>query len=208
MPRVLIALTNDPALSRAVQELVASGIEVGIVQSAQALSDELVQHASAIALIDCATVDAPIDALVDAISRQFPELRLLVAGHSADQNLLATRIAKQTVFRFVHKPASVAAPETVSRFCRSAIRCAAPRCRRLNPIPLARNLRTRAQPRAHALGGGSKSRITGMGIGIGIVLAIALGVWMLWPKGGGIRGQGAEPRAHRALLPPADLPAN
>ena len=105
-PRVLIALTNDPALSRAVQELVASGIEVGIVQTAQALIDELLQHASAIALIDSATVDMPIEALVDAIASQFPDLRLLVAGHSTEQNLLATRIAKQSVFRFVHKPAS------------------------------------------------------------------------------------------------------
>ena len=78
--RVLIALTNDPALSRAVQELVASGIEVGIVQSAQALCDELVQHSSAIALVDSATVDTPIDALVDAINGQFPDLRLLFEG--------------------------------------------------------------------------------------------------------------------------------
>ncbi len=39
VPRVLIALTNDAALSRAVQELVGSGIEVGIVQTARALSD-------------------------------------------------------------------------------------------------------------------------------------------------------------------------
>ena len=34
------------------------------------------------------------------------------------------------------------------------------------------------------MGGGSKSRLTGIGIGVGIVLAIALGVWMFWPKGG------------------------
>ena len=191
VPRVLIALTNDPALSRAVQELVASGIEVGIVQSAQALSDELVQHASAIALIDCATVDAPIEALVDAIAKQFPELRLLVAGHSADQNLLATRIAKQTVFRFVHKPAS---SQRLKLFLDAVGRQSdAPR-----PAPPSESNPFAAKPakaRATAgtgLGGGSKSRLTGIGIGVGIVLAIALGVWMFWPKGGSPGSQPAQ----------------
>ena len=183
VPRVLIALTNDPALSRAVQELVAGGIEVGIVQSAQALSDELVQHASAIALIDCATVDAPIEALVDAIARQFPELRLLVAGHSADQNLLATRIAKQTVFRFVHKPAS---SQRLKLFLDAVGRQSdAPRPATptvdSNPFG-AKPVKARTTP-ATGLGGGSSSRLTGIGIGVGIVLAVALGVWMFWHKG-------------------------
>lgn len=190
-PRVLIALTNDPSLSRAVQELVASGIEVGIVQTAQALSDELVQHASAIALIDCATIDTPIEALVDAISAQFPDLRLLVAGHSAEQNLLATRIARQTVFRFVHKPASAQRlklfVDAVGRQS-DAPRTSAPTANDSNPFG-AKPARARATP---GVGGGSKSRLTGLGIGIGIVLAIALGVWLFWPRGG---KPGAQPGA-------------
>ncbi len=182
-PRVLIALTNDPALSRAVQELVASGIEVGIVQSAQALSDELVQHASAIALIDCATVDAPIEALVDAISKQFPDLRLLVAGHSAEQNLLATRIERQTVFRFVHKPASSQRLklflDAVGRQSDAPRTGTAPSESTRGAAPA---VKVRATP-GTGLGGGSKSRLTGMAIGIGIVLAIAVGVWLFWPSG-------------------------
>jgi protein TonB len=183
-PRVLIALTNDPALSRAVQELVASGIEVGIVQTAQALSDELVQHASAIALVDCATVDAPIEALVDAIAAQFPDLRLLVAGHSTEQNLLATRIAKQTVFRFVHKPASA---QRLKLFLDAVGRQSdSPRPGTPSAADAAVSVakpaaKARAKPLA---GGGSKSRLTGVAIGVGIVLIVALGVWLLWPKGG------------------------
>jgi TonB family protein len=183
-PRVLIALTNDPALSRAVQELVASGIEVGIVQTAQALSDELVQHASAIALVDCATVDAPIEALVDAIAAQFPDLRLLVAGHSTEQNLLATRIAKQTVFRFVHKPASA---QRLKLFLDAVGRQSdAPRPGTTTATNAAAPVaKPAAKARAKLLaGGGSKSRLTGVAIGVGIVLVLALGVWLLWPKGG------------------------
>jgi TonB family protein len=199
-PRVLIALTNDAALSRAVQELVASGIEVGVVQSAQALSDELLQHSSAIALIDCATVDAPIEALVDAISTQFPDLRLLVAGHSADQNLLATRIARQTVFRFVHKPAS---SQRLKLFVDAVGRQSdAPRTGATAGEASVSSARPAAKARvtpAGGLGGGSRSRLTGMGIGIGIVLAVALGVWLFWPKGGQPESQpGAAPAAGTA----------
>jgi TonB family protein len=179
--RVLIALTNDPALSRAVQELVATGIEVGIVQTAQALCDELVQHSSAIALIDSATVDTPIDALVDAIAGQFPDLRLLVAGHSTEQTLLATRIEKQKVFRFVHKPAS---SQRLKLFLDSVgrhsdmPRPAAPVVRR--PAPKASS--SFASP-GMSLGG--RSTIQMAGIGLGVVLVIALGVWALWPKSPG-----------------------
>ncbi|MEO8309136.1 MAG: energy transducer TonB [Pseudomonadota bacterium] len=188
MPRVLIALTNDPALGRAVQELVASGIEVGIVQSAQALSDELLQHSSAIALIDCATVDSPIESLVDAIAKQFPDMRLLVAGHSADQTLLATRIERQTVFRFVHKPASA---QRLKLFLDAVGRQSdAPRAAPASDASLfgAKPVKVRTNPGAgtrSALGaGGSKSGLTAIGIGLGIVLAIGLGVWLFWPKGG------------------------
>jgi TonB family protein len=195
-PRVLIALTNDVALSRSVQELVASGIEVGIVQSAQALSDELLQHASAIALIDCATVDTPIEALVDAISAQFPDLRVLVAGHSADQNLLATRIARQTVFRFVHKPASAQRLKLfLDAVGRQSDRPRTPTASpgESNPLGAASAAKARAA-KGNASGGGSKSRLTGIGIGIGIVLAIALGVWLFWPKG----DTQSQPRAAQA----------
>jgi TonB family protein len=177
-PRVLIALTSDPALSRAVQELVGSGIEVGVVQTAQALIDELLQHASATALIDSATVDMPIEALVDTISGQFPDLRLLVAGHSTEQNLLATRIAKQSVFRFVHKPASAQRLklflDAVSRQS-DAARLAAPAAQ---PPGRARP----AVRTASAFGGGMNPRT--LGIGIAVLVAIAIGLWLLLSGGG------------------------
>lgn len=180
-PRVLIALTNDSALSRAVQELVASGIEVGIVQTPEALSDELMQHASAVALIDCASIDAPVDALVDAIAKQFPELRLLVAGSGADQTLLATRIEKQTVFRFVHKPASAQRLklflDTVSRQSDTS---RAPLATAFEATPFGVTRQARARTNS---GGRSPSRNVVIGIGIAVVLAIGLGAWLFWPDG-------------------------
>jgi TonB family protein len=186
---VLIALTNDPALSRAVQELVAGGIEVGIVQSAQALCDELLQHSSAIALIDSATVDTPIDALVDAINGQFPDLRLLVAGHSTEQTLLASRIERQKVFRFVHTPAS---SQRLKLFLDSVGRHSdAPR-------PVAAVVTRKPEKTSSPFGNpgmslGGRSTIQMAGIGLGIVLVIALGVWALWPKSPGSAAKSSSP---------------
>lgn len=104
--RRVVALTRDPALSRALEEL--AGLNVTVVQTStpDALAEQVIEAGSAIALLDAAAVDRPIDHLVDRLVAQFPDLRIIVAGHSLEQNLLATRISQGTVFRFVHKPAS------------------------------------------------------------------------------------------------------
>lgn len=105
-PRRLVALTNDPALMRALQELATGDVEISLVSNMRSLTDELMQGTAAIALLDAASVDAAVDGIVDALVTQFPDLRLLIAGHGVEQQLLTSRIADQTVFRFVHKPAS------------------------------------------------------------------------------------------------------
>lgn len=104
--RKLIVLTQDAALTAAVQELAAGGLPVERVEDLRSLADHLMQDDSAVALLDVQALGVPADAAVDAIKNQFPEVRLLVAGHAAEQNMLASRIASQKVFRFVHKPAS------------------------------------------------------------------------------------------------------
>jgi hypothetical protein len=44
-------------------------------------------------MIDASALDAPIEGAVDAITTQFPDLRLMIAGQSAEQTALARRIA-------------------------------------------------------------------------------------------------------------------
>jgi TonB family protein len=104
--RRVVALTIDPALSRALEELATLNVAVVQVPALEALAEQLVNGDSAIALIDAGAIDRQLDVLVDRLTTQFPDLRIIVAGHSLEQNLLATRIAQGTVFRFLHKPAS------------------------------------------------------------------------------------------------------
>lgn len=104
--RNLVAMTHDPALVAALRELAATGMPLDVVEDLRGLADLLMQHEAAVALLDTQALGVPADAAVDAIRNQFPEVLLMVAGQAAEQNMLASRIADQKVFRFVHKPAS------------------------------------------------------------------------------------------------------
>ena len=105
-PRPLVAMTDEGTLAAALEELSGSGIAVTVVDDSSELSGALLASPHSIALIDAAASATPIEQLVDSLAAQFPETRLLVAGNSLDQGVLATRIASQRVYRFVHKPAS------------------------------------------------------------------------------------------------------
>ncbi|HUG72418.1 MAG TPA: energy transducer TonB [Steroidobacteraceae bacterium] len=115
--RHLIALTRDPALAQALQELAGPNLSIHLVEDLRGLADELMQHATAVALLDAQALAVPADAAVDAVKSQFPDLRLMVAGYVAEQAMLASRIAEQKVFRFVQKPAS---PQRLKVFLEAA----------------------------------------------------------------------------------------
>ncbi len=104
--RRLVALTKDRSLALVMEELANHGYDVTQVEDTESLSSELLQATGSIALLDATTLPEAVESLVDALSAQFPDLRLLVAGHSATQHQLATRIGSGKVFRFVHLPVS------------------------------------------------------------------------------------------------------
>jgi TonB family protein len=106
VPRPLVALTDEAALAATLEELSTFGIAVSVVDDGSGLIEALLVAPQSIALIDAAACASPVEELVDSLATQFPDTRLLVAGNSLDQGLLATRIASQRVYRFVHKPAS------------------------------------------------------------------------------------------------------
>jgi TonB family protein len=172
----LVALTNDAPLARALQELTAGGVDVCVVPDMRSLSDELLQHAGSMALLDANSLDAPVEAAVDALASHFPDLRLLVAGHGTEQSLLATRIASQKVFRFVHKPAST---QRLQLFLDAAARPAESRHRPalastpiIESAPLSR-IDTAVR---------GKSPLTLAIVGVAVLAAIAVGAILFWPK--------------------------
>lgn len=172
----LIALTRDPALLRALQGLATGAVSVVVVADLHSLTDELVQHTSGVALLDAASLDAPIDGVVDAVGTQFPDVKLLVAGQTTEQNLLSTRISDQRVFRFVHKPAS---PARLKLFVDAAVRPSERAPTRAQAMP-ATPAAAGAGPRQP--GKGSINRLLPV-IGGVAVLAIAAAAWIWWPAG-------------------------
>jgi protein TonB len=193
--RQLVTLTNDSALIRALQELSADNVAVHVVSDMRSLSDELLQHAGAVALIDASSLDIPVEGAVDAITTQFPDLRLMIAGHSAEQNVLARRIADQSVFRFVHKPAS---PQRLKLFLDAAARPADSQRGRTAAEPAFGDSPSLARIDTAVRG---RSPMTLALVGVAVIAAIAVGAWVMLKD-----GKPAAPAAATATQAAAPAP--
>jgi protein TonB len=180
-PRRLIALTSDGALTQSLAELARGGVDLAVVTDAEGLSDELLQSASTIVLIDAGTVGTSLEGLVDALATQFPDLRLLVAGHGTEQNQLATRISSGRVFRFVHKPASA---QRLKLMVDAASRTSDPQ-----RVSVTQTVQILTDPSSPAGGaqraGGSSGRpsLPWLLIAAGVAIAGVTVALLLWPRG-------------------------
>jgi protein TonB len=166
--RRLIAVTRDAGLARALQEL-QEEISVVIVPDLHQFSDEILRHGSNLALLDCAVVEDALPRLVDALTRQFPDLRLMVAGQSSEQTELASRIANERVFRFVHKPASA---QRLKLFVEAAARSAG------RPASSAALEGTPPHP---------PSRLAFVLAGLVAACIAVAAAWLFWPEGAAAR---------------------
>lgn len=184
--RGLIALTDDQPLIRALQDLAATGTDVSVVPDLQSFTDEMLQHAGFVALIDAAALPASIGEVVDVIHGQLPDICLMVAGHSAEQQQLAARISSGTVFRFLHKPAST---QRLKLFLDAAAR---PVERSIAVAPAPAVTKIAVVPATRAAGGKPSQRIVGIGIGIALVVAAAA-AWALWPRDEQVADQPVAP---------------
>jgi len=186
----LITLTNDSALIKALQDLSTEGVAVHVVSDMRTLSDELLQRIGAVAMIDAGSLDAPIDGAVDAITTQFPDLRLMIAGQSAEQAALARRIADQTVFRFVHKPAS---PQRLKLFLDAAMRMPeTPRGRVAAAEPTFGDSPSLARIDTAVRG---RSPMTLALVGVIAIVAIATMAWFFWLRDSKAALEAAAPQA-------------
>jgi hypothetical protein len=169
--RHLITMTRDPALAQALQELAGGDLSIHLVEDLRGLADELMQHATAVALLDAQALGVPADAAVDAVKTQFPDVRLMVAGYVAEQTLLASRIAEQKVFRFVQKPAT---PQRLKVFLEAATLQRAER-RAADRLPAADAQAGTGSPRPPR---GSTALLPMLAAGIAVAI-LAIGGWLL-----------------------------
>jgi TonB family protein len=193
-PQRLLALTRDPALSHALQELASGDVTVGIVADMRGFSGELLHHTGAVALIDASALDTPLENTVDAIASQFPDLRLLIAGHSTEQTLLTTRIASQRVFRFVHKPVS---PQRLKLFLEAAAR--PPERTARTPTLRPQTAETEPLARIETVVRGKSPQTLAL-IGLAVLAAIAAGAWALWPTGDAAPARAVQPAPRTAVV--------
>lgn len=101
----LIVLTRDAALLETLRN-VASGHAITTVEAEAELAGPLMRDQGGVALIDAAAVTSPIGTLTERLKSQFPDLVLVVAGGTEDQNTLTAQITRGAVYRFLHKPLS------------------------------------------------------------------------------------------------------
>ncbi len=176
-------MTRDAALIHALQELAGGELTILLVEDLRHLADELLQHGTAVALLDSQALGVPADAAVDALKNQFPDVRLMVAGQAAEQNMLATRISDQRVFRFIHKPAS---PQRLRLFLEAAASIAPARRAEAavaaTPAAVAATAPTR--------GGSSLLPIIA---GIAALLILGVGGWMVMNRDAAEPAPGTNP---------------
>lgn len=102
----VVALSEDHPLLQSLTEAVIERIAVVTCPSADRFVDQLVANGAEIALIDVAIAPKPLDVFLLALHRQFPQLQLVVVGAAELQAQLSSQIGAGTIFRFVPKPAS------------------------------------------------------------------------------------------------------
>ena len=102
----VVALSGDHPLLQALTQAVIERIAVITSPSADRFVDQLVANGAEIALIDADIAPNPPDVFVLALHRQFPQLQLIVVGAAALQARFADQVSDGTLLRFAPKPAS------------------------------------------------------------------------------------------------------
>ena len=115
----LIVLTADEPFLATLREAVGAATRLWHVPSADKVPDMLIAGDVGILVLDGAAVSDHSAAFITQIKKQFPELVLLYAGTRDDEARLTQFVSNGLVYRFIHKPMSVA---RAKQFVQAAIR--------------------------------------------------------------------------------------
>lgn len=102
----LVAVTHDAKLLDALRKVSGPAHPLIAVGSEVELGPAFMSQHPGVAVLDAAALTTPIAELAARLYQQFPDLVLVAAGSSRDQQALAGLIASGAVYRFLHKPVS------------------------------------------------------------------------------------------------------
>ena len=102
----ILVLSEDPMLLEAMGAAMLDQAATIVSPSADRFVDQLVAAGVELVLIDAAAAPQDLADFLTSLRRQFPHLQMLVAGPGTVQHLIASLMTDGTVFRFAHKPAS------------------------------------------------------------------------------------------------------
>jgi len=119
LPPAIVALSEDPTLLEALTLATIEAAAIVTSPSADRFVDQLMANGAHVALIDAAAAPAPLEEFIAGLRAQFPHLLLLLAGAPPLQHQFRSHIADGTIFRFVHKPASA---QRLKLFVETALR--------------------------------------------------------------------------------------
>ena len=139
----LVVLSGDENFLQTLREAVGGSRRLWHVPGADKVSDLLIAGGVGILVVDAQTVQEPPEAFVTQITRQFPDLVVIVAGTRETEAALARLISDGTVYRFIHKPLSPGrarsfADAAVKKYDEQRQRSGAPRPRPRTRLPLRR----------------------------------------------------------------------
>ena len=110
--RTVAVVTHDDALADTLRRATPAR-SVMVVATPAALADLLLQEHTAVLVVDAAVPGTHCARLVEHLALQFPELQMIAVGAREDEAALAPALGDGRLFRFMHRPYSLARARTV-----------------------------------------------------------------------------------------------
>jgi DNA-binding response OmpR family regulator len=187
-PAGIIVVTDDAELERALRSA-APESPLMVATTPLALANLLMTVGAGALVLDIGALDTAATTVARHLAEQFPEVALVAVGSREDEARLAAMISSGLIYRFLHRPVSVARART---FVEAALRRSAESQPAARPLPA----RSAADPAVR------RHRRPGLALAAAAAAAtLAAGLWLA------LRPPPAAPEETPGAQRPADRPA-
>lgn len=107
VPASIVLVSADADLLRSLTEALPA-ISIRTAATALALADELLEERPGALVFDLGALDASAVTVLRHIASQFPDVPLVAVGSREDEARVASLISSGLVYRFLHRPVSIA----------------------------------------------------------------------------------------------------